>query len=164
MDSQPVGNSNNSRNVNGSNRYSSLPIDDDLVIDKDVCINPNAIHQNSQGMSNVVNQTHNVRPTNVINKYPQNDTQVYHAPKHIPGNSSYSNITNKGKKICILTDSICSRIKIKEFNKHVNNGHAYRKAYPGGTSDEMTHYCLYTLLKDHPDTMIINAGSNDLNN
>ena len=53
---------------------------------------------------------------------------------------------------------------MKNFNQFISNGRAYRKAFPGGTSEQIAHYCTHTLATDHPDTVIINAGSNDLQN
>ena len=104
------------------------------------------------------------RPNVVINQYPQNDSQIYHHPKHVPGNGTFANMTKKGNKIALITDSICSRLKMKEFSSFLQNGYAYRKAFSGATSDEICHYSLHTLKKDCPDSVIINAGSNDLNN
>ena len=51
---------------------------------------------------------------------------------------------------------------MKEFNKCVNNGYAYRKTFPGATSKELAHYCIPTLLADKPDTCVINMGTNSL--
>ena len=104
------------------------------------------------------------RPNPVINNKQENDKIVYNNPKHIPGNSSYANIATSGKKVLLLSDSICSRIKMKEFNRELKNGRAYRKQFPGATSKEMAHYVIPTLAKDSPDTVIIHTGTNDLRN
>lgn len=174
MDWQPVeiGNNNivNSKNsdiinVTTKNRYNPLLIDDDLESDNELQFNSITTHQKPYVKYNDVRQSTNRRPSNVINKNPQHDTFVFHqAPKHIPGNSSYASIADKGKKIAIITDSLCSRIKMKSFNQYIVNGHAYRKAFPGGTSEQIAHYCTHTLSTDNPDTVIINAGSNDIQN
>ena len=102
------------------------------------------------------------RPNPVVNNKQENDKMKYRNPKHIPDNSSYASIAASGKKVLILCDSICSRIKMKEFNRELKNGHAYRKQFPGASSQEMTHYCIPTLKKDSPDTVIIHTGTNDL--
>ena len=102
------------------------------------------------------------RPNVVVNQHPHNDNFIYQNPMHVPGNSSYAKMTNDGKKILILSDSICSRIQMKEFNTFVNNGYAYRKSFPGATPKELAHYCIPTLLEDKPDTCIINVGTNSL--
>ena len=109
-------------------------------------------------------QHETLRPNVVINKYPENDLLIYHAPKHVPGNATYANMTSKGTKTAIITDSICSKIKMKQFNTHLQNGYAYRKAFPGGTSEEIAYYATNTVTKDLPDSVIINVGSNDLSN
>ena len=53
---------------------------------------------------------------------------------------------------------------MKEFNHELNNCHAYRKQFPGATSREMAHYCIPTLTKDKPDTVVIHTATNDLRN
>ena len=53
---------------------------------------------------------------------------------------------------------------MKEFNRELKNGRAYRKQFPGATSEEMAHYVIPTLAKDSPDTVIIHTGTNDLRN
>ena len=78
---------------------------------------------------------------------------------YVPGNSSYAKMTNDGKKILILSDGICSRIKMKEF---VNNGYAYRKTFPPATPKVLARYCIPTLLANKPDTCVINIGTNSL--
>ena len=102
------------------------------------------------------------RPNIVVNQHPHNDNFIYQNPMHVPGNSSYAKMTNDGKKILILSDSICSHKQMKEFNTFVNNGYVYRKSFPGATPKELAHYCIPTLLEDKPDTCIINVGTNSL--
>ena len=67
---------------------------------------------------------------------------VYGNKKVRPGNSQYSNITSLGKKVIIYSDSICQRIRLKEFNSYENYGHALKKCFPGATPKELLHYCL----------------------
>ena len=45
-----------------------------------------------------------------------NNPASYKGLKHKPGNSTYASVTKHGKKIVILTESLCSSIKINEFN------------------------------------------------
>ena len=116
-------------------------------------------HNNSQVNCNPIY----TRRTVVVNQKPENDKLDYKNPTHVPGNSNYANLTKSGKKILILTDSICGRIRMKEFNVYVRNGYAYRKAFPGATPKELAHYCIPTLLEDKPDIVIINAGTDSLN-
>jgi lysophospholipase L1-like esterase len=72
-------------------------------------------------------------------------------------------MTKNGKKILILSDSLCSSIKMKEFNTFIKNGYTYRKSFPGATVKDLAHYSVLTLQEDKPDTCIINIGSNNLN-
>ena len=96
------------------------------------------------------------RPNPVVNNNQENDQM-----KH---NSSYASRAASAKKLLILCGSICSRIKMKEFNRELKNGHAYRKQFPGASSQEMAHYCIPTVRKDSPNTVIIQTGMNDLRN
>ena len=52
---------------------------------------------------------------------------------------------------------------MKELNKYINKGYVYRKAFDRATSSELAHYCIHTLMNDKPDCVIINIGTNDLN-
>ena len=104
---------------------------------------------------------HNHRRLNPgINSKPQKDFMTH--PKVQPGNSNYASVTNLGKKVLILTDSICGRIKLRELNKNINNKHVYRKSFPGATPTELAHYCIPTLRDDQPDEVIIHIGTNSL--
>ena len=59
---------------------------------------------------------------------PENDDPLrYKALKFLPGNFTYASVTNKGKKI--LSDSLCSGIKLHEFNHYIKNGYAYCKLF-----------------------------------
>ena len=102
------------------------------------------------------------RPNAVINEKPESDNTKFHDLKHVPGNSSYADVSSKGKKILIISDSMCSRIKMKEFNSYTKNGYAYRKTFPSATVNELAHYCIPTLLEDKPDTVIIHIGTNNV--
>ena len=51
---------------------------------------------------------------------------------------------------------------MKFFNNAINNGHAYKKLFPGATPKELRHYCAHTLITDNPNTVIINVGTNCL--
>ena len=71
-------------------------------------------------------------------------------------------ISKDGRKICILSDSICNRIKIHEFNKYIKNKKTYKLCFPGGDTKSIHHYALHALKKDKPDIVIINVGSNNM--
>ena len=97
------------------------------------------------------------------NKYPEHDVVDYRTKITVPGNSDYrGDISKDGRKICILSDSICNRIKIHEFNKYLKNKKAYKICFPGCDTKSIHHYALHTLKKDKPDIVIINVGSNNM--
>ena len=108
------------------------------------------------------------RPQTIVNRYPENDKFKYekqHSSKHtktVPGNSSYSSITNKGKKVLLLTDSLCGGIKGEEINPYLKNAHLYRTIHPGAKAEDIEHYCTRTLKIDKPDMVIINCGTNNI--
>ena len=103
-----------------------------------------------------------IRPNRIVqNNKPLGSDSSSH-PKSIPGNSLYSTRAKSGKKVCILADSICKGVKMKELNQYILNGYAYRKTFEGATSNELAHYSVLTLIKDKPDIVIINIGANDL--
>ena len=58
----------------------------------------------------------NPRPLIVINSYPENDKLHNKLKRTIPGNTSYSNISKKGKKVKIFGISMTKGIRNKEFN------------------------------------------------
>ena len=80
--------------------------------------------------------------------------------RHVPGNSSYADMSRVGKKVAILSDSMCGRIRIPVLNKVLENKRAYRKLFPGSTPDDILHYCTRTLSRDKPDIAIIHVGTN----
>ena len=81
----------------------------------------------------------------VMKKNPENENPMkYNGTKHRPGNSTHASVPKKGKKIPILSDSLCSVIKMKEFNYYIKGGYAYRKSYPGATAKDLAHYSLLT--------------------
>ena len=99
--------------------------DFEKVIDK-------TVHKNMTQSIPQVTDSHNKRRQDVIIKnYPENDKAIFRHPKHVPGNSSYAGIAKDGKKIMILSDSIPSRIIMKEFNYYVKIGHVLRTSFPG---------------------------------
>ena len=55
----------------------------------------------------------------------QNYLSVPTYPKHVPCNSSYAGIAKDRKNAMILSDSIPSRILMKEFNYYVQIGHVF---------------------------------------
>ena len=82
-----------------------------------------------------INDANQGRPV-VINSYPENDK---HFIKTLPGNSTYSDIINKGRKVKIFGTSMIKGIRNKEFNFQVERHHAELKSYPGATAKEIKH-------------------------
>ena len=81
--------------------------------------------------------------------------------RHVPGNSTYANMAENGKKVLILSDSMCGKMRfIPNLNKGLENKKAYRKYFPGATPDDVHHYCTRTLTYDKPDIVIIHVGTN----
>ena len=156
----------NAREIPTFNRFQPLsvlgdesqPQDDLLNVEMDV--NPVT---RKKPPSKVVAPTKARRPNVVINNFPETNTIHRTHAKHIPGNSSYADILKKGPKTLILSDSICSRLQMKRFNNCFNNSICYKKIFPGCTVKELKHYCLFTLMEDCPDNVILNVGCNSIN-
>ena len=167
MQWQKVGNSNNSFSSNHhtnstislTNRYNPLMINSESEIGNEI---------EAAAITTSVKTSRNVkrlgkRGNDRTNNFPENDVQEFtNTRKHVPGNSSYADVTRHGKKVVIFSDSTTSRIKMGEFNKHVMNGRTFRKNFPGATPSEVAHYCTHTLEEQQPDTAIIHVGTNAL--
>ena len=113
--------------------------------------------------SDVSNKARKNTNNNFFNMHPENDKINYRSPiKHKPGNSAYNNILKEGKKTLLLSDSICRRFKMNQFNRFLSNKKAFMKCFPGATTNELHHYAIPTLEEQCPDIVIICAGINDL--
>ena len=67
---------------------------------------------------------------NTNSNVPVHDTSG--SGRHVPGNSTYANMAADGKKVLILSDSMCGKMRfIPSLNKGLNNKKAYRKYFPG---------------------------------
>ena len=89
------------------------------------------------------------------------NTEDLHSSHPGPRNDA-TNITNKKKKVLILSDSICGRLDMRTMNRKLLKGHAYRQYHPGATTKQINHYSVYSLQNEKPDSIIINAGANNL--
>ena len=78
----------------------------------------------------------------------------------IPGNSSYASVVNGGKKIVLLSDSMCGRMNMKRLDESLENKTIYRRHFPGATPDDIYHYCTRTLSLDQPDIAVLHVGTN----
>ena len=101
-----------------------------------------------------------IRPSVVTNKFPERDNMAYVGKKHVPGNSTYADMAGAGKKIAIISDSMCRGMKITKLNNALENKHAYKRIFPGATPSDMQYYCVRTLELDKPDIAIIHSGTN----
>ena len=121
-----------------------------------------------------IDQIHTRLPSSASRAHDDNDlnntysnTPVHNTSgsgRHVPGNSTYANMAADGKKVLILSDSMCGKMRfITSLNKGLNNKKAYRKYFPGATPDDVHHYCTRTLAHDKPDIVIIHVGTNKVN-
>ena len=149
-----------------TNNYRTLIYDEESDFDKEckiiksntrinqkelTCAN-NTNYQDVEINRSVDNNPEEFIPVKYLRK-PDDNNPI--RPETVPGNSSYSNLTKSGNKICILSDSICKGINMRELNYYINKGYAYRKTFEGAKSHELAHYCVLTLLNDKPDIVLV---------
>ena len=79
-----------------------------------------------------------------------------------PGNSSYADMARNGKRVAIISDSMCKHIKLEALNQAMENKTAYKRIFLGATPADINHYCVRTLETDHPDITVLHAGTNSL--
>ena len=99
------------------------------------------------------------------NRQDNNEPNAYSGSlykKTVPGNSTYAEVSNKGRKIGLISDSICGRIQMRDLSSKTKNGHVYRRYHPGATPKQLHDYCINTLTHDKPDEIIIHVGTNSL--
>ena len=80
--------------------------------------------------------------------------------RHVPGNSTYADMTKHGKKVAIISDSMCRGVKTYKLNRGLEGKFTYKKVFPGATPADLNYYCVRTLEKDKPDICIIHGGTN----
>ena len=109
---------------------------------------------------------HNKGGSSYFNKHPERDIpfqrKLSTSNTTIPGNSQYSRIIDKGKKVMVFSDSHGSRIRKKEFSSWVMNGTANIKAFPGAKAQHLEHYIVPSLMDEKPDTVVIMVGANNI--
>ena len=153
------------------NKYSYLYNDDENLITNSQVSNQNkrsvgitaGTSINSHEFNSFYNNSRK-RPHNIINKYPDNDMLLRENIKRIvPGNASYADTTNAGKKVCIFSDSITKKIDMSHFNAGLNfKGSAVKRFYPGYTASQLNNKITAHLIADKPDIVIVNVGTNNL--
>ena len=89
----------------------------------------------------------------LVNNSPENDVFSYNRNRKwvVPGNKTYTTATQGSKQICIFGDSIPQRLRIKDFNEELCSSHAFKKIFPGGTTEELRHYISKTLTDNQLD-------------
>ena len=111
---------------------------------------------------NTVSYRDKRRQSIFTNKYPERDSTSYKATKHIPGNSTYADLTKCGKNVAILSDSMCRSIYIPKLNSQLVNKVAYKKFFSGATPSDLNYYAVRTLEEKKPDIAIIHVGTNKI--
>ena len=62
----------------------------------------------------------------------------------------------------MFSDSIPMGIRIREFNRYINNATARLKSFPEATSEELAHYVVPTLQEESFNSALIHIGINDI--
>ena len=119
-------------------------------------------------------KSNSLEKTNRRNEKPQSDNEntrpmirndeINLHKRTQPGNSKYADVTKKGKKVLILSDSLCGGIQMDKLNPLLKNAHAYKVIHPGATAERIQHNCIFDLEHEQPDAVIINCGTNNIGN
>ena len=71
-------------------------------------------------------------------------------------------MTRNGKRVAIISDSMCKHIKLDSLNQGMENKTAYKRIFLGATPADINHYSVRTLEVDNPDIVVIHAGTNSI--
>ena len=96
--------------------------------------NENELNRNKNVLAS--QSTRNKRPSVVINKYPERQTE-FSQPPVVTGTKLFCEafLPSKGQRgILIFTDSIPKRIRIRELNTFMKNSKTKMVSFPGATS------------------------------
>ena len=108
-------------------------------------------------------KSHRNSDGNYYNQHPERDHQSLKFSKRTyPGNSSYSRMAKKDRKVIVFSDSHGSRIHKKEFYQLIINGTATIKAFPGAKTAHLQHYIIPNITEEKPDDVVIMVGANDI--
>ena len=143
-----------------SNKYNSLSVDEDIDVFNNREYNDDANIQTNSHITKQVN-TGIICGTSERNNYTSFDENS-RRPQTVPGNSSYANITNKGKKVCLFGASIVQRINIRDFNNSLENKSAIKSCFPGATVSRGIYHMKPTLEEENPDIVVLSFGTNNL--
>ena len=159
-------------NILSPNRYQLLkPTSENTELVSENIQNTDALRlpgnenkSNRNGKVLTSQNTGNNRPSVVINKYPERQTN-FSRPPIVPGTKliSEDSLHSKGQRdILIFTDSIPKGIRIRELNSFIKNGKTKMVSFPGATSKEILHYLDVHLANSSAAAVILHVGVNDL--
>ena len=104
------------------------------------------------------------RPAVVPPQFPERGHNF--SKKVQPGNSSYASRVRFGKSVLLVGDSMIGRIRVRDFNNAMKEAGLTatmrKKFFPGGKTKELAHYITPTLDEQNPDVLILNVGTNNL--
>ena len=137
------------------NRFNSLAVGDE-VLDT---LNERVYNDDA----NIQTNSHARKQTNIgILAGTSDGYKISRRPQTtVPGNSTYADITRRGKKVCIIGASIVQRINMREFNNNLHEMYATKASYPGANVERARYYMKKPLEEENPDTVIINIGTNN---
>ena len=141
-----------------SNQFERLSVEDDddhIITDNDTDSNTRTRSQ-PQANSSSHNQQRR-RPIICCTESHLNNFQPIR-----PGRSTYARAARDGRKVLVLSDSMCQRIRKHEFNNFLKNGAAKIKCYPGDTPNHLHNNVIPHLIEECPNTLVIHAGTNSL--
>ena len=138
-----------SKNLFISNSFELLSQDDDC---ERVTVNNDDRNQNIIITLTDLSKSSKKRPNPVINQHSERESSFV--------TRSTENINRN--KIKIICDSIPKGIRLREFNRNINNGNAKIKCFPGSTVKQLKHYSIPMLSEERPNTVVLHVGINDL--
>ena len=108
---------------------------------------------------------------NVVNNFSENEN-TFPRNKIVPGDVTYADAVKPVKKsltghrqnrIVIFGDTITRRrIRVRDFIRELDTGHAKIRTFPGAISNKFPHYITPTLEDSNFDIAILHFGMNDL--
>ena len=137
-----------------------------------------AFHNNNQWMCEDIEQWDSVvlheengkdqrnqakkRPSVVVQQNPESNILLHRDKKTVPGNSSYSTITDTGKTVGIFGDSMVKRILGHRIGNDLHNATARVRPFLGATAAGLDYHIKPELVKMQYDKVVICAGTNNV--
>ena len=82
--------------------------------------------------------------------------------KVLSGNTSYSGITQPGRKAYIFDTSMVSNVKVKKLNNKLQCASVRIRDFKGSTTKHLKHHVFPSPVDDTQDIAVIHGGCNDL--